>query len=304
MGPSLPVGRSAQTAGWKTSVRAYATVALPQTDSGPIVLASIDLTQKAAVRGHRRSKISLAPSPHNKKRPLALAFLATLLLLSLAGNAYLWRLSETLYTRINLLRQDPVERDKFDPGVAQGQRPTWLVFGDSRAKQWIAPAGWQRPAFVNAGIGGQTSTQVLGRYEAHVKPLRPRNLLVQVGINDIKWVGLSPTSAAAVVKRYQDNINALIRKTREDRIQLVLTTVFPPAEPSLLRRRLWNTSAGEALAQINDFLRTAAAPGVRVIDAAVLLARPDGFLDSAYAADFLHLNPAGYRRLNQALLRR
>ncbi len=224
-----------------------------------------------------------------------------LLLLSLAGNAYLWRLSETLYTRIALLRQDPFELDKIDPGSARTQRPQWMVFGDSRARQWPVPSGWQDSEFVNAGIGGQTSTQVLGRYEAHVQPLRPRHLLVQVGINDIKLVGLSAAPAAAVVARYQDNIQALVEKTQADGIQLVLTTVFPPAQPSLLRRRMWNPAASAALAQINGFLETLVAPGVRVVDAAALLARPDGFLDAAYAADFLHLNAAGYRRLNQAL---
>jgi len=66
-----------------------------------------------------------------------------------------------------------------------------VFFGDSRAYDWPAPSGLEGLEFVNRGIGNQTTAQVLGRFEAHIAPLHPQVVVLQVGINDLKLIPCS-----------------------------------------------------------------------------------------------------------------
>ncbi len=54
-------------------------------------------------------------------------------------------------------------------------------------------------AFVNRGIGNQTTAQVLGHFHAHVAPLHPQTIILQVGINDLKTIPLFPEQAETII---------------------------------------------------------------------------------------------------------
>jgi len=64
-------------------------------------------------------------------------------------------------------------------------KPLVVFFGDSRAYEWSAIANIPIE-FVNRGINGQTTNQVLGRTSAHVASLSPNFVVIQVGINDLR----------------------------------------------------------------------------------------------------------------------
>lgn len=214
---------------------------------------------------------------------------------------YLYERSNHYYALFHAIRLDPLGVDAFPAADALPDDALHVVFfGDSRAAAWPAPA-LDGVAFTNRGIGAQTSTQVAGRYPHHITPLLPDVLVVQVGINDLTAVSLFPNDADAIISRVQANIDAIVTQARADGVTLVLTTVFPVGEYPLLRRPFWSDAIMDGLHTVNAHIRALAAPDVIVLDTYALLAGADGFIQPQYAADELHLSPAGYALLNPAL---
>lgn len=98
---------------------------------------------------------------------------------------------------MNQVRLDPygLKLPGFkDPPTADLTKPLVVFFGDSRAQQWPAPAS-NRFRFLNRGIGGQTTEQVRGRFDEHVKPLKPRVVIIEAGVNDLKAIALFPLTS-------------------------------------------------------------------------------------------------------------
>ena len=142
---------------------------------------------------------------HKWASRLAIILLALGLLVSLVFNFILYRQGRGYYLQLNATRLDPLGLEAHPARYSESERSLGaahriIFLGDSRITQWPQPAidGYQ---IVNRGIGAQTSTQVLGRYDVHVKPLEPDILLVQVGINDLKAIPL------ITVRRLVNSIN-------------------------------------------------------------------------------------------------
>lgn len=230
----------------------------------------------------------------------------TLGLLLLSGsislNIFLYQYAVNYYGQLNQVRLSPLglEQHPLTPDAPALDRPHVVFFGDSRAAEWPAPAvpGVQ---FSNRGIGAQTSAQVLLRYEAHVAPLQPDILILQVGINDLKTIPLFPERREQISADCQANITAIVTKARADGAVVVLSTVFPAGDVPLQRRPFWSAAIDATIVEVNAFLQTLTDDNILVFDSYSLLADDEGSLSSDYARDELHLNSAGYERLNEEL---
>ncbi len=233
---------------------------------------------------------------------LRLAFLL-ILAASLVGNLWLYQSGDQYYRELNVVRLDPLGLKAYaatpPPGIA-GTR-TVVFFGDSRAAEWPAPADLPLFQFINRGIGGQTCAQVAGRFEAHIAPLRPDIIVVQVGINDLKTIPLFPDYVAELVADCQAQIAQIIEQARRIQATVVLTTIFPVGNLPLYRRLYSSDAVTPAIQDANAQLMALQAPDVIVLDATALLADAQGGLRDEYRRDTLHLNAAGYVTLNQAL---
>ncbi len=240
------------------------------------------------------------------KTRAAIAVLVALLLASLAANVLAVRQGAHYYRQINALALDPLGLGAYPPGAglagAADASPRLAVFlGDSRAVDWPPPetAGW---LFVNRGIYGQTSAQVLGRFDAHVAPLGADVIVVQAGINDLKTIPLFPEQRAAIVQRCRENIQSLVARSAGLGATVIVTTVFPPGPVPPQRRLFWSDDVGLAVAEVNTFIEALAGDHVIVLDAARVLAGNNGETRPEFSRDLLHLSPAGYEALNRALL--
>lgn len=152
--------------------------------------------------------------------------------------------------------------------------------------------------FVNRGIGAQTSTQVMLRYDAHVKPLNPDILLVQVCINDLKTIPLFPNLKKRIISNCKENIQEIVRKTVDQDDVVIVSTIFPVGKAPLERRLFWSDEIALAVNEVNDFINTISGKNVIIFDAFALLADETGMLREEYSRDELHLNEAGYDALN------
>ncbi|HPE61124.1 MAG: SGNH/GDSL hydrolase family protein [Thiothrix sp.] len=227
--------------------------------------------------------------------------LFVLLLLSLVANLGAAWMVLKLYTDNNVLRLDPLQLAVYpDSPPLQGREPRVVLFGDSRALSWPAPAvpGLD---FVNRGIGQQTSAQIALRFERHVTPLEPDLLVLQLCVNDLKVIPLVPEAQADIIQGCKQQLQAIIGKARLQGTEVLLTTVFPLGEVPLERRLFWSDAVAAAIREVNDFIRVQAGPGVHVLDTFALLQGEPDHIRPEYSRDLLHLNAAGYTVLNQAL---
>lgn len=241
-----------------------------------------------------------------RRLPWLLLILCFLLLcVSLAGNGLLLFYSMQTYRGLNATRLDPLNLSYFPvqptEDARDDQKVTAVFFGDSRAAQWPTPKGLSDIHFVDRGIGAQTSAQIAGRFDAHIRPLRPDILIVQMCINDLKTVALFPAQQEEIIANCQNNITQVVDKATVMGTTVILTTVFPVGDFPWQRCLVWSPEIDTAVTTTNQFIRTLADDNVLILDAYNLLADESGRLQPQFAADELHLNQDGYAQLNAEL---
>ncbi|MBP7692362.1 MAG: hypothetical protein KA764_10615 [Anaerolineales bacterium] len=201
---------------------------------------------------------------------------------------------------MNITRLDPLGLNTYPALEGASAAPVIVFFGDSRAADWPAPA-LAHGTVINRGIGAQTTAQVLGRFQAHVAPLKPQVVVIQAGINDLKTIPLFPEQKAAIIQACQDNLRQIVALALNTGARVVVTTIFPLGALPLERRLFWSDDVAAAIAEVNAYLATLAGERVTVLDTGAVLVNSEGSVDPQYSRDFLHLNPAGYAALNQAI---
>lgn len=227
---------------------------------------------------------------------LVVAFLG-----SLTANVVLFRRAERSYAEVSEVRLDPygLRHNFYDPEPAAGDWPVVVFFGDSRAEQCPAPR-MTGLRFLNRGIGGQTSEQVRGRFDVHVRPLKPRALVVQAGINDLKAIALFPERRDAIVAECKKNLREIVRRGTDDGEVVIVTTIFPTGPVSAVRRMEWSPEIDKAVGEVNSDLKSMASERVVVLDAYSVL-ESGGHVPGDLAVDTLHVNWKAYERLNREL---
>lgn len=199
--------------------------------------------------------------------------------------------------------------DRIQLRMRPSHAPVILFLGDSRAKAWPAPETVGPHIFLNRGVGFDTSRQVLQRLPIHVAPLCPQIVVVQAGINDCKELLLAPQKHAIIIEETLTTLRHIVEQVRATGAHVVLSTIFPVGNaPISGTKSFWGIDQPEAamqvrnaVIQINQDLVALHPADVTIFDAAKLLQNAAGWLDTAYARDELHINAAGYQRLNQAL---
>jgi lysophospholipase L1-like esterase len=255
----------------------------------------------------------------NRRLLLIIGALTTMLVTSMTLNYYLYRKNRSLdwqnqvlqrqsqshYQRLSRIRLDPLGLSRYStepheqPGASAG-RPSLVFFGDSRAASWPAPRVPQFD-FLNRGIPGETSAQALARADYHLQPLRPAFVVIQVGVNDLTLIAALPGEREAIVAGCQENIRGIVERATALGANVVLTTIFPNARLTGDDRLYWSDEATAAIQEVNAFLRALEGEDVTVFDAYAILAGDDGEIQPEYRVDLLHINEAGYRRLNEEL---
>ncbi|MBZ0275350.1 MAG: SGNH/GDSL hydrolase family protein [Anaerolineae bacterium] len=233
---------------------------------------------------------------------ILIALLLGVILAAGAAGNYLFRYAETYYRDMNTVRLDPLGLDAFSdsPTPIPGQQMV-VFFGDSRAADWPAPV-MEGFTFINRGIHGQTSAQVAGRFDAHIRPLQPDIVILQVCVNDLKVIPLFPERQSDIQAACIAHIRQIVTQAQAIEAKIILTTVFPVGEASFERRLFfWSDAVAASVGDVNTALYDLTGDGVYLLDAYAILADESGLLRPAYAADTLHLNPAGYAALDTAL---
>lgn len=227
------------------------------------------------------------------------------LTLSMFLNFFLFNQGQQYYHQLNLTRLDPLGLSVYPPQndeSTNSEKLRVVLFGDSRAYQWPEPASLEPFEFINRGIGAQTSTQVVERFDEHVVPLRPDIVLIQMGINDLKTLPLFPHLKSWIISNCKDNIKRSVQEARSQGATVIVTTIFPLGKLPLERSLFWSDDVGQAIEEVNQYIYSLEAERVIIFDTREVLADDKGLVQEEYSWDFLHLNEIGYEALNKKLV--
>lgn len=172
-----------------------------------------------------------------------------------------------------------------------------VFFGDSITDNWSKPGyGGFFPGrrYVNRGIGGQTSVQMLLRFRPDVVALRPAAVVILAGTNDI-----AGNSGPVPVEQVEDNLATMSELAKLHGIKVVLASLLPIADDKqdaagqpLVRSRQRPPATIRAL---NEWMAGyARANGHVYLDYHSAVADANGFLKPELNGDGLHPNAAGY----------
>lgn len=174
------------------------------------------------------------------------------------------------------------------PPPARGEKRV-VFYGDSITDGWGRIDGttfFPGKPYVNRGISGQTSAQMLVRFRQDVIDLRPAAVVILAGTND-----LAGNTGLATQKMIEDNLRSMAELAQAHGIRVVLASVLPvsdyPWRPGL-------QPAGKVRA-LNAWIHGyAQAHGATWLDYHAALANAQGGMDARLAADGVHPTPAGY----------
>jgi lysophospholipase L1-like esterase len=172
---------------------------------------------------------------------------------------------------------------------APGRGEERVVFlGDSITQGWsdASPTFFSDRPYIERGIGGQTTPQMLIRFRADVVDLAPQAVVILAGTNDI-----AGNTGPATNKMIEDNIASMAEIAEANGIRVILVSILPvydyPWSPGLM-------PVGR-IAAVNAWLRTYAERNDHTYaDAYAALVDERGGMTAQYSPDGVHLNAAGY----------
>ncbi len=199
-------------------------------------------------------------------------------------------------------RLDPLEEHRRAVIPDLEDHGFWII-GDSRAAGWeTSQLDFIKIKSLNLGIGGQTSRQVLERFRNDIDESSPYCILLQVGINDLKCIGL--LGDETITRNCIRNIILILEACKTHEIKAIYSSIFPTGDIELFRRPFWEPATLDSLVAVNAEIRNYCREnGFIYFDTFKILesqTRP-GTVAKEYQEDFLHINARGYEHLSAHL---
>lgn len=231
-----------------------------------------------------------------------LIIIAFFLLLTAIGIGSLYKRD---YKSFYLLRINPLEDHRINPDNLKAElieSDIWML-GDSRIQMWDAKLISESGSAANLGIDGQTSEQSLLRLKSYIEIDTPDMMVVEVGINELKIIGVDRGLTTLITDNFYSNINSIIEICQKNDITLILANVFPVGKIEMTRRLVWNKAVNETIKTVNDTLESYCDDQeIFYFDAYSLLSDNGETVNTEYQEDFLHINKRGYEVLSKALV--
>jgi len=204
----------------------------------------------------------------------------------------LWRQS-----RLSVYLDDYGELSRYRDADAAVKPPASgenrvVFYGDSITDGWRLDDDFPGKGYINRGISGQTTSQLLLRFRQDVIDLRPKVVIILAGTNDIAG-NTGPMSA----KDIEANYATIAELARLHNIKVIYSSVLPVHE--------YTEEAGDMFAQrppgrileLNRWLEDYCADpsnGCTYLDYFAAMVDEKGHMKKDLSGDGLHPNEAGY----------
>ncbi|WP_308910198.1 SGNH/GDSL hydrolase family protein [Pseudokordiimonas caeni] len=178
--------------------------------------------------------------------------------------------------------------------------PDIILFGDSRAARFNEAEALLGRRVENAGIGGDTTPNMLARLQKDVIERKPQTVVIFAGINDLNTAAMHDDGErAGIVAMAQANLSAMIAACRDAGIEVIVPSVTPPVRPDFLRAIMWGNTGADVEA-LNQTLAAMEGDGVVYLPLEMVLI-DGGEYGQENFVDALHYSPLGYERIAAAL---
>ncbi len=112
------------------------------------------------------------------------------------------------------------------PSAANSNEERVVFMGDSITDNWGRGAGtglfFPGKPYINRGIGGQTTPQMLIRFQQDVVHLKPAVVVINAGTNDI-----AGNTGPATPEMTEDNLTSMVQIAQANGIRVVLASITP-----------------------------------------------------------------------------
>ena len=180
--------------------------------------------------------------------------------------------------------QDLAREKAKTPPVADENRI--VFFGDSITELWKLADYFANRPYINRGISGETTSQMLARFQSDVIKLRPKVVVILGGIND-----LAHNKGPKTLKAIEANLASMVTLARDNGIYVVLASLLPVRDYDTA-----NDSRPDQIRRINRWIEKYAIDhGVIYLDYYSAMADGKGLLKDELSNDGLHPKSRGYQ---------
>jgi lysophospholipase L1-like esterase len=164
-----------------------------------------------------------------------------------------------------------------------------IVFmGDSITDVWGSRGKPFFPGkpYINRGISGQTTAQMLVRFWPDVIALQPKSVVILAGTNDI-----AGNTGPATPQMIEDNLEAMAELANANHVRVILASILPAANYP------WKPGIDPVveISALNDWMRNyCIAERCVYLDYYSSMANTDGSMKQSLTIDGVHPNQAGY----------
>ena len=172
-----------------------------------------------------------------------------------------------------------------------------VFMGDSITDSWKLNEYFPEKPFVNRGISGQTTSQMLLRFRPDVIDLKPKVVVILAGTNDI-----AGNTGAMTLEAIEGNLASMAELARANGISVVLASVLPVSDYN--KNKVGETIVRTVQRQpaqilaLNEWMKKYAAENdLGYLDYFSATVDDKGFLKAELANDGLHPNAKGYEAM-------
>lgn len=163
-----------------------------------------------------------------------------------------------------------------------------VFMGNSITIGWLnsRPEFFDGKPYVNRGISGQTTPQMLLRFRQDVIDLKPKAVVILAGTNDI-----AGNTGPMTLEEILNNIKSMCEVAKANNIKVILSSVLPafdyPWRPGL--------KPNEKIPALNDMIKAYSEEAGHIyLDYFSAMADDRNGLPKKYANDEVHPTPEGY----------
>jgi len=170
-----------------------------------------------------------------------------------------------------------------------------VFFGNSITQDWtnLSPDYFSGKPYINRGIGGQTTPQMLVRFRQDVVQLKPKTVVILAGTNDV-----AGNTGACTNTSILDNLRSMTEIALSNNIEVVLCSIHPvfdyPWKPGL--------NPSQRIIKLNEGIQQICADlNLKYADYFSAMVDNKNGLKSEYTYDGVHPNRKGYKIMEQVI---
>ena len=182
------------------------------------------------------------------------------------------------------------EKRNRELGLPDENEKRIVFMGDSITEEWgnLYPEFFSGNYYINRGIGGQTTPQMLIRFKPDAIDLNPHAIIILAGTNDI-----AGNTGPSTVKMITDNIFSMAELAIAYKIKVVLASILPVYQYPWVDDVLDPPSSIDSInSKIKKYVKN---KGLVYLDYYSSMVDDRKGLKLDFTGDGVHPNEAGYR---------